>query len=293
MTGSPLTPTDTVVSEERLREILDGCEGVTPGPWRVGKHPSGFQLCGDGMWFMTAGWTVKDARNQPDAAHIARLDPATVASMARELISRRASSSPAPVSGEWVEGEVEAIAEFLRERDEAIGNESEYATDEERHATAEAIAALRSRPTVSPPPVAGVKEEDPATELWQWIEGYMADECNHLPEYLSDAERSNIVNAIRNAFHSPPQARDLVPTHRHKKRGTEYVLIGIGRMQAEEWVHTHREKATDPIVTSVDMREVAIYRSATDPTEIWVRPREEFEDGRFEPLPRSTTGGAK
>lgn len=30
------------------------------------------------------------------------------------------------------------------------------------------------------------------------------------------------------------------------------------------------------------MREVAIYRSVTDPTEIWVRPREEFEDGRFE-----------
>jgi hypothetical protein len=60
-------------------------------------------------------------------------------------------------------------------------------------------------------------------------------------------------------------------THRHKKRGTEYVLIGIGKMQSEKWY-------------PVDMREVAIYRSATDPTEIWVRPREEFEDGRFEAL---------
>ena len=26
-----------------------------------------------------------------------------------------------------------------------------------------------------------------------------------------------------------------VATHRHKKRGTEYVLIGIGKMQAEHW----------------------------------------------------------
>ena len=30
-----MTPTDTVVSEERLREILDGCEGVQGGPWRL------------------------------------------------------------------------------------------------------------------------------------------------------------------------------------------------------------------------------------------------------------------
>jgi hypothetical protein len=60
-------------------------------------------------------------------------------------------------------------------------------------------------------------------------------------------------------------------THRHKKRGTEYVLIGIGKMHSKKWY-------------PVDMREVAIYRSATDPTEIWVRPREEFEDGRFEAL---------
>lgn len=72
------------------------------------------------------------------------------------------------------------------------------------------------------------------------------------------------------------------PTHRHKKRGTEYVLIGIGKMQAENWYEPNHGSRV--AAGNVDMREVAIYRSATDPTEIWVRPREEFEDGRFQVL---------
>jgi hypothetical protein len=68
-----------------------------------------------------------------------------------------------------------------------------------------------------------------------------------------------------------------IPTHRHKKRGSEYVLIGYGKMQSEEWVDD------GDLCRSVDMREVAIYRSVADGS-LWVRPREEFEDGRFEVL---------
>lgn len=68
-------------------------------------------------------------------------------------------------------------------------------------------------------------------------------------------------------------------THRHKKRGTEYVLIGIGKMQAEGWRVIDERRLAD-----ANMREVAIYRSVIDQAEIWVRPREEFEDGRFEEL---------
>jgi hypothetical protein len=105
------------------------------------------------------------------------------------------------------------------------------------------------------------------------------------------------VRNLRPLFYAAPQPTPVSPlpvgvrpTHRHKKRGTEYVLIGIGKMQAEEWLS--RVQPVDGTgfgfsgnaLMPVDMREVAIYRSATDPTEIWVRPREEFEDGRFEAI---------
>lgn len=79
------------------------------------------------------------------------------------------------------------------------------------------------------------------------------------------------------------------PTHRHVKRGTEYVLIGYGKMQTENWVvlnpspkweagfegriHGYHGKAAD-------MQEIAIYQSVDDGS-LWARPREEFEDGRF------------
>lgn len=88
--------------------------------------------------------------------------------------------------------------------------------------------------------------------------------------------------AIRNALvatsNRSAQVQD-VATHRHKKRGGEYVLMGVGRMQAEAWFD--HDNLSSP---SVDHREVAIYRSVDDES-LWVRPVEEFNDGRFEPLP--------
>lgn len=71
-------------------------------------------------------------------------------------------------------------------------------------------------------------------------------------------------------------------THRHKKRGSEYVLIGIGKMQASDWFDLGPPPEDDQD-SCVDMREVAIYRGVEDGS-LWVRPREDFEDGRFEVL---------
>lgn len=71
-------------------------------------------------------------------------------------------------------------------------------------------------------------------------------------------------------------------THRHVKTGGEYTLLGIGRMQAKQhWVELGMQGDGDPL----DMREVAIYRGAD--SKLWVRPREEFEDGRFVALTSS------
>lgn len=54
--------------------------------------------------------------------------------------------------------------------------------------------------------------------------------------------------------------------YRHKKRGTTYEIIGFGTMQ---------------IINSLDGTKVVIYKDV-DNGSLWVRPEDEFFDGRFE-----------
>lgn len=62
------------------------------------------------------------------------------------------------------------------------------------------------------------------------------------------------------------------PTYRHKKRGTEYELVGLAQVQTESAL--------------TDEAEVVVYRGADGV--LWVRSDAEFNDGRFEPISPTT-----
>lgn len=62
-------------------------------------------------------------------------------------------------------------------------------------------------------------------------------------------------------------SRDVAFTARHKKRGTSYEVLGIGKVQSA--------------VALWDNDEVVIYRGKSD-GKLWARKKDEFFDGRFD-----------
>ena len=79
----------TKLTTEQVEEILAGCEGVTPGPWRISGLDADQHIAApygdDGIAFVSIAWEMRD----PELRHIARLDPQTVASLATELLALR------------------------------------------------------------------------------------------------------------------------------------------------------------------------------------------------------------
>ncbi len=115
----------THLTDERLREIGAGCEGVTPGPWRaeIGEEAARGILAPqkpDGSSMVIAdvySWPEVVADN---AAHIARLDPDTVKALVSELLQLRKENevmrnerdealAVAVKPLEWVRGTAESV----------------------------------------------------------------------------------------------------------------------------------------------------------------------------------------
>lgn len=116
------SPSDRI-DDDRLREILAGCKGVTPGPWDVdgeGNNDGRGRFTSYALFAVVGGVprTIADTLNS-DAAEIhtdsdwdgisawdeqgrknlnflAMLDPQTVASIVSELLSRRAADANHP-----------------------------------------------------------------------------------------------------------------------------------------------------------------------------------------------------
>lgn len=98
--------TQSEITEERLREMLAGLEGVTPGPWRRMESGSNTFIVGHPEWpcrrnGVEGQWEVARlddmVEEHPDevkanARHIARCDPDTmrqVLTLALSTLTRR------------------------------------------------------------------------------------------------------------------------------------------------------------------------------------------------------------
>jgi hypothetical protein len=96
--------TEERVSDEKLAEIIAGCEGVTAGPWEARDENFGgrgarwaFGQPGTGRYH-TLGRVLSPqdgttGANALNAAHIARLDPDTIRSLLTELQHRRSQDA--------------------------------------------------------------------------------------------------------------------------------------------------------------------------------------------------------
>lgn len=120
----------TTLDDAKLDEIEKGCEGVTPGPWRVSRRYEigpGSNADDQSRGMIIPFADVYGGGRGIDSAHIARLDPATVLELVRLARIGKAAEKAA----------LEAVAPMIRKAalEEAAGMAMRVSDDYREGAT--------------------------------------------------------------------------------------------------------------------------------------------------------------
>lgn len=154
------------LSDEQLREIREGCEGVTPGPWEAdGAKNDGFESyevqapSGKSVVDTFNSGSIEiheedgrawDEQGRKDTSHLARLDPQTISALIDELLALREASQwqpieTAPKDAAFRRG-LERAAEVAMEYRELHEQNGQYDLSNLAFDIAAAIRALAEEP---------------------------------------------------------------------------------------------------------------------------------------------------
>jgi hypothetical protein len=82
VTAPSSTGKETRMTREQITAMLDGLDGVTPGPWEMESDLCGFFYINQGEGLID-GSLASDIKNALDAYHIARCDPDTIRALCK------------------------------------------------------------------------------------------------------------------------------------------------------------------------------------------------------------------
>lgn len=269
-----------MITAERIEEIEKGCEGVTPGPWGANsegdiaphsdQHNAGYWIahledCGP-------NWKA-------NAAHIARLDPATV----RDLCAlARSALSPSRVKDDAArqriydqlakEGGGTWAAYMMAEIDDLLAAQTDTDPDIAAVVAANRSALYSTYPALEPSPATvteGMRVAE-ALAVIREAEPYVETLHSLVERKETRAQVWAVVKKMRTALSQSP-------THRNKQTGAEYVLVCEGKMKADDWEQSHPSVGTQ----SVTNRLVTTLHSATEgnvtvPSEVFEAEYEEI-----------------
>jgi len=242
---------------------MTATQAPTPGPLTAEDWASLADLHTLKGWLhgvsLTPDWNDVVADGGVTVAMVVQQEAGQMASRVGRVIDnfRLAPTAPVEASG----SEREAVAQALGSQ---RGHPDPWPTDfYDADAALKALTALRPQPSGETREVSGHDAHTFLIEFANAITGATLEQrIDHLQAFSA---RLNALLSARplalGGQHSCGEGKRV----RHKKRGTEYTIIGVGRAQGEL-------SDEDPVV---------LYRGDADGG-LWVRHQAEFSDGRFE-----------